>query len=93
MWDLMKNFLLLLFMLCIVTALVLWWSPELRHQADALLRDTGLKSTSATLYKWQDKQGVWQYTQEAPPQGIPYEKIEARSDVNVLPLPEQLKKK
>jgi hypothetical protein len=68
----MKNFLLFMLMLCIVAALVLWWSPELRKEADNLLRDTGLKSTSV-------------------PEGIPYKKIEARSDVNVLPLPEQLK--
>ena len=87
----MKNFLLFVLMLCIVTALVLWWSPELRKKAENLLRDTGLKSTSVILYKWQDKQGVWQYTQDLPPEGVPYKEVEARSDVNVLPLPEQLK--
>ena len=87
----MKNYLLFLIMFFIVAALVLWWSPELRKEANDLLRDTGLKSTSVTLYKWQDKQGVWQYTQDPPPDGVPYEKVEARSDVNVLPLPEQLK--
>jgi len=87
----MKNFLLVLFMFCIVAALVLWWSPELRKDAENLLRDTGLKSTSVTLYKWQDKQGVWHYTQDPPPEGVDFEEVEARSDVNVLPLPEQLK--
>jgi hypothetical protein len=87
----MKTFLLFLLMFGIVAALVLWWSPELRKDVDNLLRDTGLKSTSVTLYKWRDKQGVWQYTQKPPPAGVPYEEVEARSDVNVLPLPEQLK--
>jgi hypothetical protein len=87
----MKNALLFVLMLCIVTALVLWWSPELRRQADGLLRDTGLKSTSATLYKWRDKQGGWHYTQDPPPEGTSYEKVEARSDVNVLPRLDQLK--
>jgi hypothetical protein len=87
----MKNLLLFSFMLFIVVALVLWWSPELRQQANNLLRDTGLKSSSVTLYKWQDKQGVWQYTQDLPPEGVPYKEVEARSDVNVLPLPAQLK--
>lgn len=80
-----------LLMIGIVVALVLWWSPDLRKQAAGLLRDTGLKSASVTLYKWQDSQGVWQYTQDPPPEGVAYEKIEARSDVNVLPLPEALK--
>lgn len=87
----MKQFLLLLMMFGIVAALVLWWSPELRKQADDLLRDTGIKSTSVTLYKWRNRQGVWQYTQNLPPEGVPYEEVDARSDVNVLPLPEQLK--
>ena len=87
----MKNVLLLLLMLGIVATLILWWSPDLRKDANDLLRDTGLKSSSATLYKWRDKQGGWQYTQELPPQGVPYEAVEVRSDVNVLPLPEQLK--
>ena len=87
----MKNFLLFMLMLCIVAALVLWWSPELRKEDDNLLRDTGLKSTSVTLYKWKDKQGIWQYTQNQPPEGTPYEVFETRSDVNVLPLPDQLK--
>lgn len=87
----MKHFLLFLLMLSIVGALVLWWSPELRDEANDLLRDAGVKSTSVTVYKWQDKQGVWQYTQHLPPKGVPYKEVEARSDVNVLPLPKQLK--
>lgn len=86
----MKIFLQFLLMLGIITALVLWWSPDLRKPVVDLLRATGLQSTSVTLYKWRDKQGLWQYTQEPPPEDIAYEKIEARSDVNVLPLPEQL---
>jgi hypothetical protein len=86
----MKVFLQFLLMLGIVAALVFWWSPDLRKQAVDLLRTTGLKSSSFTLYKWQNKQGLWQYTQDPPPQGVPYEKVEARSDVNVLPLPERL---
>jgi hypothetical protein len=87
----MKSFLMFLLMLAFVGALVLWWSPELRNEANNLLRNTGQKSASVTLYKWRDKQGIWQYTQELPPEGIPYQEVEARSDVNVLPLPDQLK--
>jgi len=87
----MKNVLRFLLMFAIVVALVLWWSPDLRRQASALLHDTGLGTTSVTMYKWQNNQGVWQYTQKPPPEGVSFEEIEARSDVNVLPLPEQLK--
>lgn len=87
----MKNFLLLLVMIIFVAALILWWSPELRKEAAGLLRDTGLMSQSVTLYKWRDKQGVLHYTQNRPPAGIPFEEVEARSDLNLLPLPDQLK--
>jgi hypothetical protein len=87
----MNRFLKFLIMFSIVAALVLWWSPDLRRQAAGLLRDAGLTSTPVTLYKWRDKQGTLQYTQDPPPEGISYEEIDARSDVNVLPLPEPLK--
>jgi len=87
----MKNFLKYVLMVGIVIALVLWWSPDLRREAKDLLRDTGVQSNSETLYKWRNAQGVWQYTQDPPADGVTYEKIETRSDVNVLPLPDQLK--
>lgn len=87
----MKTFLISILTIALVIALVLWWSPELRRQATGLLRDTGLKSDSVTLYKWQDAKGGWHYTQSPPAQGVPYEEVEARSDVNVLPLPDALK--
>jgi hypothetical protein len=87
----MKNFLKYVLMAGIVIALVLWWSPDLRRQAKSLLRDTGVTSNSTTLYKWRNAQGVWQYTQDPPSDGVAYEKVETRSDVNVLPLPDQLK--
>jgi hypothetical protein len=87
----MKSVITLVLLVCALVALALWWSPELRDQARALLRETGVQPTSVTLYKWQNENGTWQYTQQAPPPGVPYEEIEARSDVNVLPLPEQLR--
>lgn len=46
---------------------------------------------STVLYKWRDKQGHWMATDEPPPDGIPYEKKEYRYDVNVLPLPQELR--
>lgn len=89
----MKNFLKYVLMVGIVIALVLWWSPDLRRQAKSLLRDTGVSSKSTTLYKWRNAQGVWQYTQNPPAEGVAYEKVETRSDVNVLPLPDELKQR
>lgn len=38
-----------------------------------------------TAYKWKDEDGNWQITDEPPPEGISYQTIEVRSDVNILP--------
>jgi hypothetical protein len=47
----------------------------------------------STLYKWQDKDGTWQYTSEPPPGDIPYEQVTYDHGTNVLPLPEPLQPK
>ena len=39
-----------------------------------------------TVYKWQDEQGNWQITDEPPPDGVEYERLEYHSDTNVMPL-------
>jgi hypothetical protein len=36
-------------------------------------------------YKWQDEKGNWQLTDQPPPDGTPYEKLEAHSDANIMP--------
>lgn len=38
-----------------------------------------------TAYKWRDANGNWQITDQPPPEGIPYETIRVRSDVNIMP--------
>ena len=86
----MKNFLLFLILIIIIAAAVYWFIPDVQKEVDLLLDDSGLRSHSTTVYKWQDEKGVWQYTQTPPAAGIDYEAVEARSDVNVLPLPEKL---
>jgi len=86
----MKNFLLFLILIIIIAGAVYWFSPDIQKQVDGLLDDSGLRSHSTTVYKWQDDKGVWQYSQTPPADGIKYEAVEARTDVNVLPLPEKL---
>jgi hypothetical protein len=88
----MKKFLLILLLLAIAAAVFFYLNPELRHEAEGLLQSSGLKQPAPTMfYKWQDADGVWQYTQTPPPEGTPFERVEARTDVNVLPLPDELK--
>ena len=45
---------------------------------------SGLTGASPTLYKWQDDQGVWNYTDQ-PPADRPFERITGTPNVNSVP--------
>jgi len=87
----MKKLILILLSLAIAYTAFLYLNPELRHEVDSFLQSYGIKDASTTIYKWHNNDGVLQYTQTPPPEGITYEQVEARSDVNVMPLPEKLR--
>ena len=80
----MKNLFQLILLLCVAAGLALWWKPVLWLEAELLFRRSGLQSTSITLYRWRDEEGVWQYAQHPPTGGVSYEEIETRTDINVL---------
>ncbi len=42
-----------------------------------------------TAYKWRDANGNWQITDQPPSEGIPYETVKVRSDVNIMPSPKE----
>jgi|GEM_PF-874339 len=88
----MKILLYLLLLLVITAAAALYLSPALRHEAQDLLQSSGLQTDTTTVYKWRSTDGQWQYTQSPPPAGTPFEQVEVRSDVNILPLPEALQR-
>lgn len=52
---------------------------------EGVFPNTGVEDKSVTFYKWQDENGVWQYTQFKPANSIEYDKVETQSDVNILP--------
>jgi len=83
--------LLLLIVLLLIAGLVLYLKPEYRERIQDLSSDIGLSritpKKTTRLYKWRDASGNWQITDQLPPQGIDYEKLEYREDVNVLPRP------
>lgn len=90
----MKKLILILILLSIAATVFFYLNPELRREASGLLQSSGLQPASTTIvYKWQDAKGSWQYSQSPPPEGTPFEQVEVRNDVNVLPLPETLKNK
>jgi len=88
---------LLLIVLVLVAGLVLYLRPEYRDRIQDLSSDTGLSritpKKTARLFKWRDAGGNWQITDQLPPEGVDYEKLEYREDVNVLPRPPGLQQK
>jgi hypothetical protein len=86
---------LLLIVLMLVAGGVLYLKPEYRTRIQELSSDIGLSriapKNTARLYKWRDAAGNWQITDRLPPDGIAYEKLEYRDDVNVLPRPPGLR--
>lgn len=87
----MKKLIFILLLLGIAAAAFLYLNPDLRHEVEGLLQSSGIKDASTTVYKWRDASGQWQYTQAPPPEGTPFERVEARSDVNIMPLPDELR--
>jgi Domain of unknown function (DUF4124) len=83
--------LLLLIVLLLVAGLVLYLRPEYRDRMQSLSSDLGLSritpKKTAHLFKWRDANGNWQITDQRPQEGVDYEKLEYREDVNVLPRP------
>jgi hypothetical protein len=83
--------LLLLIVLSLIASLVLYLKPQYRDRIQDLSSDIGLSritpTKTARLYKWRDASGNWQISDQLPPEGIGYEMLEYREDVNVLPRP------
>jgi hypothetical protein len=83
------RFVWLLIFLLLAAGVYVYLDPELKSQ---LLNQTPLPGQPRTVqaYKWQNARGEWQITDTLPPEGIEYERLEHRTDENVLPVPPQL---
>lgn len=83
-----RGWLLLLLLIVVLLgagAAYLWYFD--RDRAHRWLEKApGLPGFSVTTaYKWRDAKGNWQITDNPPAEGIPYETIRVRSDVNIVP--------
>ena len=83
----------LLLALLLAAGIFLYLNPDAWKQVRNLPAQTGIGKQTAQLYKWRNPSGEWQITDSPPPQGIEFEMLEYRSDVNVLPVPPQLLEK
>ena len=66
----------------------------------SLVEGTPLESTvretlgTTRVYKWRDNDGNWHITDEPPPEGTKFEKLEYQNDANVVPsVPKKTTKK
>ena len=48
-------------------------------------------SKTTRVYRWKDENGNWQVADRHPGEDVAYEVLEYRNDVNVLPLPPELR--
>jgi len=85
-----KNVLFVLLFLLLAAAAYLYFYPE---NAPDWLKESVVapQAESTLLYKWKDAQGNITVTDQPPPEGTPYEKQEYHHNVNVLPLPAELR--
>ena len=61
--------------------------PDTARQLRGQLKAPEITHKTARLYKWRNTAGEWQITDTPPPAGIEYERLDYRSDENVLPVP------
>ncbi len=78
--------LVLFFVICLGGAATYLYYFD-RGLGEKLLQRTPLKAsvTVTTAYKWKDKDGSMQITDQPPQDGTPYEVLNIRSDANVVP--------
>ena len=65
------------------------WGPEI-ESLPALAPVLNATPTTTRVYRWQDANGDWQVSDRHPGDGVVFETLEYRSDVNVLPRPPEL---
>ena len=82
----------LLFLGALLLAVLAWmhFNPDYKEQIEQLSSDAGMTKKTVRVYKWRNTRGEWQITDQVPPEGIEYQRLEYREDENVLPLPPQL---
>ena len=78
-----------LFILAAILAAVAWYiyqDPQLSRKIETEVKQVlPTQSKTTSVYKWQDKAGQWQITDQPPPAGISYETLKYQSDANVMP--------
>ena len=82
----------LLLLAALLLAVLAWmyFNPDYKKQIEDLSSDAGISKKTVRVYKWRNTKGEWQITDQLPPEGVEYERLDYREDENVLPRPPQL---
>ncbi len=66
---------------------VAWWLLGAPGRWEEAAARAGLKPPASVVYRWRDADGTVHVSDRPPAPGVPYERLEYRHDVNVLPAP------
>lgn len=82
-------------LLAVVTtaALYIYQDEALQKKLLGKVHQVAPELNQSTLYKWQDKKGVWQISDKPPSKGITFTTITSQDQVNVMPSPSSQEKK
>jgi len=81
----------LILALLLAAGAYIYFNPDYKSRLKDLSSEVGLGKQAQRVYKWQDTEGKWHITDQLPPEGTAYETLDYPEDVNVLPLPPQLR--
>ncbi len=92
----MKKIAILFTLLVIISGILLYLSPTLRHKINTALpqdiskklddiRPQILNDKTSPLYKWKNNKGEWIVSDMPPSDGTRYETLQYNPDTNVIP--------
>jgi len=64
-----------------------WWLLGTPGRLEEVAARAGLGPPASVVYRWRGPDGTVHVSDRPPPPGVPYERLEYRHDVNVLPPP------
>jgi cytoskeletal protein RodZ len=79
----LPRWLMLLLAVLVLIAALWWWQPMMFHQA--WQQASQQVSGESTLYRWTDARGAVQVSATPPTDGTPFEQLEYRHNVNIIP--------
>ena len=74
-------------LLLATAGLAAWWVLERPRGLDEAAARAGLVPGKSVVYRWRGPDGTLHVSDHPPRSGVPYERLEYRHDVNVLPPP------